>query len=118
MLWRDSGEKTGQALHSQALWSSEEGRQIRSKINQQLEVLRVKRATEKKKRRRKELRATEGGADFRSESKVSKQQPAGKSRLLLVVVNSVTAVHPHTPIHTFPLAAWVLPGERGVTTRT
>ena len=69
LLWRDSGEKTGQALHSQALWSSEEGRQIRSKINQQLEVLRVKRATEKKKRRRKELRATEGGADFRSESK-------------------------------------------------
>lgn len=51
---------------------------------------------------------TEGGADSRS--KVSKQQPTGKSRLLLA--NSVSGMHPHTPIHTFPLAAWVLPRER------
>lgn len=60
---------------------------------------------------KKGVESDRGGADSRSESKVSKQRPAGKSRLLLVVVNSVTGMHPHPPIHTFPLAAQVLPGR-------
>lgn len=38
---------------------------------------------------------TEGGADSRS--KVSKQQPTGKSRLLLA--NSVSGMYPHTNSH-------------------
>ena len=60
---------------------------------------------------KKGVESDRGGADSRSESKVSKQQPAGKSRFLLFLVISVTVMHPHPPIHTFPLAAQVLPGR-------
>lgn len=54
---------------------------------------------------RKGARVTEGGVDSRS--KVSKQQPTGKSRL----ANSVWHASTHTNSHV-PPAAWVLPRER------